>query len=184
MNNLVLNIGQYQLNLLVSNHGGEDYIALKPLCEALGLSWPRQTKRTQGNPQFRCCLKAIPSAGGMQDMLCLPVLQIGMWLCTINANRVNDESRPKLLAFQEQLQVVIHDHLTGKLSMERLQSLEQSVKILSEVVARLEFKIHDLRTENAELRAQLRATSILDKTLVSNAGRHLAAHKKAQKSIN
>jgi hypothetical protein len=177
MENLVLNLGAYQLSLAVSREGKEPVVALKPVCEAVGLDWKTQLRRTQNNPQFRCGHMTIPSAGGPQETLCIPVCQVGMWLCTINANRVKEEIRPKLLAFQEHLQVVIHEHLQGNLTMERLKKLE-------DVIAHMTILIHELQDDNAELRQQLQVTSMLDRTLVSNAGRQLAAYKAAKKLIN
>lgn len=104
----------------------------------------------------------------MQDTLCIPVSQVGMWLCTINASRVSEDVRPKLLAFQEHLQIVVHDYLTGRLTSERLQKLEALVMTL---VGELEA----LKQENLTLKEKLCASNALDRALVSNAGRQLAA---------
>jgi uncharacterized coiled-coil protein SlyX len=184
METLNLNLGGQALQLLVSREGVEPLVALKPLCEAVGLDWKTQLRRTSGNPQFRCGLMTIPSAGGPQQTLCLPVCEIGMWLCTINANRVREDIKSKLLEFQRHLQVVIHEHLSGRLTTQVIEQLQKTVAILQDHVAQLTFKLIDMQEDNQEMRAELRAHSILDKTLISNAGRQLAAQKAAKKAIN
>jgi hypothetical protein len=173
MENLQLNLGSYQLALAVSQNDGEHFVALKPLCEALGLEWKRQQKRTLANPQFSVGVHKGGNwspDGKSYDMLCIPVRQVGMWLCTINANRVNEDSRPMLIAFQEQLQVVIHEHLTGKLTIERFQQMEQMIRHLYGLV----------ESQAAEIR-QLKQAAGHHLTLeASIAGRQLAAAKKTK----
>lgn len=174
MQDLVLNVGNYQLSLTTNEHNGEHFIALKPLCETLGLEWKRQQKRTLNNPQFSVGVhKGVNwSADGKQyDMLCIPVCEVGMWLCTINANKINDEARPKLLAFQKHLQVVIHEHLTGCLTLERLQQLEATVAHLAQLVTLIQ-------QENMSLKRQLAGAQAYDRVVASCAGKQLAASKK------
>jgi hypothetical protein len=177
MENLQLNLGSYQLALAVSQNDGEHFVALKPLCEALGLDWEAQRKRTQRNPQFSTPVHMNGSwaqDGKNRDMLCIPVRQVGMWLCTINANRVSEHVRPKLLAFQEQLQVVIHDHLTGRLTMEKLQQMEQMINHLYALV----------ESQAAEIR-QLKLTSGRHMSVeASCAGKQLAAARYNKKLLN
>lgn len=81
-------------------------------------------------------------------MLCIPVKQLGMWLCTVNANRVKPEIREKLIQFQMHLQVAIHDALTGRVSWEVVEALRAEV---NEIRQHVQFLIQ----ENAQLRQAL-----------------------------
>jgi hypothetical protein len=178
--NLQLNLGSYQLALAVSQNDGEHFVALKPLCEALGLEWKRQQKRTLANPQFSVGVHKGGNwspDGKSYEMLCIPVRQVGMWLCTINANRVNETSRPMLIAFQEQLQVVIHEHLMGRVTIERFQQLEQSIAHLCALVDAQNARI---QAQDAEIHQLKQATGQHMTLEASIAGRQLAAAKKTK----
>lgn len=163
MENIILNVGKYQLSLLINKHNDEHYVAVKPLCEALGLLAHKQVERLKRNPQFRGAHMGAPSSGGIQTTYCIPVCEVGMFLCTINASKVSEHIRPQLVEFQRHLQVVIHDHLTGNLTQERIKHLEDIIGVL-------------LRRIDA-----LESQQGLD---ISHAGRQLAAHKRALKSVN
>lgn len=199
MESVTLNLSDYQLQLALDNVDGQHMVALKPVCTALGIAWTGQRLRTLNNPQFKCvAIDTVDLQGRIYPMLCIPLCQVGMWICTINAKRVSEHIKPKLLAFQEQLQFVIHSYLSGRLTPEILQRLESSLQSmqvqLTEINRKYEYldqkyeclnqKHQEVLEENAEIKAQLRATNILDRTLVSNAGRQLAAQKAALRSIN
>lgn len=185
MNTLTLNVGSYPVSLLTSEHEGEPYIALRPLCEALGMDWKSQHARTAKNPQFHCGdITTVDAQGRNYPMVCLPVRQVGMWLCTINARRVKPEIRDRLIAFQEGLQVVIHEHLTGRLTLERVQQLENAVNQLTTLVNYLveENEKKDQIIEKLEQR--LEATGHVDYIEASCAGRRLAARRKTKRVYN
>lgn len=136
MNRLELNVNGINLVAYIASHGGEQWVAIKPLCEALGLKVQTQQKRIHNNPQFKVApISGVPSSGGPQETLCIPVRQIGMWICTINARKVKDSVRSNLLLFQEHLQSVIHDAITGRVSAEKVVMLEQQVAHLTQALA-------------------------------------------------
>lgn len=164
MENLSLSVGKYELSLMINKHQGEHYVAVKPLCEALGLQSHKQIERLKRNPQFNCThMGSVGGDGKTREMECIPVCEVGMFLCTINANRVSEHVRPQLIDFQRHLQVVIHDHLTGNLTMQRLHTLEA-------IIERLQSRIDILETQQG--------------LNISHAGRQLAAQKQALRSIN
>lgn len=135
MNELDLVVGKQTLTVFVQEQDGEQWVAVKPLCDALGLASWRQKQRLESNPQFKVATYVAPSDSGMQEMISIPVKQIGMWICTINANKVKPEVKQALLDFQMHLQVVIHDALTGRVTAGVIEKLE---KIIAYLVARVE----------------------------------------------
>lgn len=182
MESLQLNLGSYQLAVAVSKNDNEYLVALRPLCETLGLDWKSQHRRTASNPQFRCGhMTTVDAQGRNYPMVCIPVRQVGMWLCTINANRVSENVRPKLLAFQEQLQIVIHDHLTGRLTLEKLQQMEQVMRGMEQTIAHMYGIIESQAVEIQKLKQSSDYHMTLE---ASCAGRQLAAAKKIKSIVN
>ena len=86
----------------------EVYIPLRPLCDYLGLNWSGQRQRLHRDPILNQvkgeCVIHSPSlegrGGGPQKMLCLPLDFLNGWLFGINASRVNEDVRDKLMRYQ------------------------------------------------------------------------------------
>lgn len=89
--------------LYLVEHEGEPFTPAKPICEAVGLDWASQYTKLTGDPQrWGCWSIAIPSSGGEQKMLCLPVRKLSGWLSSISAARAKDEIRHKLISYQNE----------------------------------------------------------------------------------
>ena len=137
MNKLNLTVGSQTLTVFVAERDGETWVAVRPLCEILGLQVQRQKQRLKSNPQFKVVTYVTPSGQGEQETICIPVNQVGMWICTINANKVKPEVKQQLIDFQMHLQVVIHDALTGRVTAEKMEWLEKQVAMLTSLVQQL-----------------------------------------------
>lgn len=89
--------------LYLVEHEGEPFTPAKPICEAIGLDWASQYTKLTGDPQrWGCCSIAIPSDGGEQQTICLPMRKISGWLFSISAARAKDEIRHKLIDYQNE----------------------------------------------------------------------------------
>lgn len=55
----------------------------------------------------------IPSAGGQQKAVCLPLTRLNFWLATIEANRVRPEIRETILAYQRECADALFAHFFG-----------------------------------------------------------------------
>ena len=129
MKQLQLKVGKYDLVVTTEQHESKQWVALKPLCEAIGLDYTRQYRKVQSNPQFNYCLKATVGGDGKErEMLLIPVNQIGMWICNINANRVKPELKDRLIECQKELQWVLHTALTGEVTPQRVAELESKLE--------------------------------------------------------
>jgi len=105
---------------------GMIYVPIKPICELLGLDWSAQRQRIVRDPVLSRKTKGVgvittPSktgvGGGLQDMLSLPLEYISGFLFGVNAGRVKDEIREKLILYQEQCYRVLSDaFFEGRLS--------------------------------------------------------------------
>jgi hypothetical protein len=97
--------------VVVEEEGGrsEIYVPLKPIAEALGLAWPSQFMRLQRDlvlsSKARLVIVTIinpPGRAGRPDMVCLPLKYLPGWLFGVNAARVREELRDKILRYQDE----------------------------------------------------------------------------------
>ena len=90
--------------LLTVEKDGIKYVAVKPICENLGLAWAAQFVKIKENQILSegVSIIEIPSDGGIQETICLPIDMINGWLFTINPNKVSEEIRPVVLYYQKE----------------------------------------------------------------------------------
>lgn len=131
MKKIKLLVGGKDLLVEVSAFNNKQHVAITPICEAIGIRPHGQAARLQNNPQFSPTLICAPSNGGAQEMLMLPLEEVGMWLCNINSARVKESVKEVLIAFQRHCQVELHAAITGMAGTDRVSALEKQVADLS-----------------------------------------------------
>jgi len=152
----------------VGNSNGVDFVAVRPICEMLGVAFTKQIKKLKNRPDFSCDHMVTTGKDGKSySMAVLPVDEIGGWLYSINANKVKMDIRPQLIQFQRKLQTVITLNLSGNLTLERIQKLEEENKELrhsvdkitnwfGEVMARNKYLVAQVDSLSREIRVQTR----------------------------
>ncbi len=125
--------------LFVVDQGERQFVPLKPVASALGLSWAGQQQRVRRDPVLSqgVCVMHIPSAGGAQKALCLCLRLLPHFLSTIDTNRVAPELRPKLIAYQTECAHTLARRFIDKEAPRGLTDGEVS-RIADLVVQRLE----------------------------------------------
>jgi hypothetical protein len=96
--------------------GGNTYVALKPIVDALGLDWEGQRQKIQRDPILAegTFITKVPSGKGLQDTLCLLLDYLNGWLFKIQTTRITDENlRNKVQAFQRECFQVLNRHFSG-----------------------------------------------------------------------
>lgn len=91
---------------------GTHFVALRPICDSLGIDWEAQRQRIKRNPVLAegACVMKAPSSGGEQDTLALPLTMLNGWLFGVSVNRVKPELREKLIAYQRECFDVLARH--------------------------------------------------------------------------
>ena len=97
---------------VISFHGSElvtlkvedvIYTAVKPIVKAMGLDWGgQQQKLAKSGNKFGCRDISMPTNGGMQSMLCMPLKKLNGWLFSINPEKVRADLREKVIQYQEE----------------------------------------------------------------------------------
>lgn len=90
--------------LLTIKDGDTIRVAMKPICEAIGLDWKGQYNRIQRHPVMAegMVVMTIPSVGGFQETTTLPLDHLNGWLFGIDTSRVNPEIRDLLIDYQRE----------------------------------------------------------------------------------
>jgi len=142
----------WDLVVWVNEQDGDAWVAVRPIVEAIGVAWKPQYQKILSNPAFSCYhMVTHDSSGRQQEMLCLPVRQINGWLYSINARKVRPDLRDKLLQFQEECHIALHNHMSGKVSKSLVEHLEAVIIELKAERALLREEIAYLRTKVAEM---------------------------------
>ena len=88
---------------IITNSGGTQ-VAVRPICEALGISADAQQRRLQRQPWATTTMMVVVASDEKQrDMLAVDRRTLTMWLATIETSRIkNDQARDLLIAFQRE----------------------------------------------------------------------------------
>lgn len=97
-------------------HEGQPYAPMKPIVENMGIAWQTQFRKlNDSGERWGITMMMIPSSGGDQKMLCIPVRKLPAWLSSINPKKVKPELREKIERYQAECDDVLWDYwINGK----------------------------------------------------------------------
>ena len=148
----------------------EQMIAIRPICEALGISVERQRKKIQEDEDLNsvAALRAATGADGKRyEMLCLPVRYIFGWLFTINPANVKPEAQEAVRVYRRSCYDALYHHFFGTQRrqleqnrqeialLEELAELNQQQQQLKQTIADKRKKLEKLRDERLKNEPQL-----------------------------
>lgn len=87
-------------------------VAMKPICDAIGLQWHAQRKRILRHSVLSkgASMMDSPSRGGIQKVLTLPLNKLNGWLFGVDTARVKPEIRDRLEEYQAECFEVLSDY--------------------------------------------------------------------------
>lgn len=92
--------------LLTINDGDTIRVAMKPICEAIGLDWSAQFRRIERHPVLGTCVAMmatqLPGESQSREIVTLPLDYLNGWLFGIDTNRVKPEIRELLIDYQRE----------------------------------------------------------------------------------
>lgn len=90
-------------DLLCSEFDGHRWAALKPMCDSLEINYATQLQKLRRRSWATIALRGTVAADGRRrDMVMIDSRTIPMWLATTDENRVSNEAKPKLTAYQRE----------------------------------------------------------------------------------
>lgn len=136
-------------------HNDTPVVALKPICENMGLDWRAQRQRILRHPVLSKGVVMIttPSEGGEQTTTCLPLDMLNGWLFGVDANRVKPEIKDNVIAYQFKCFKVLADHF-GMSTPKRITIDTNQARAIQKAVNRIvkqtgkshQTVYHDLKT--------------------------------------
>jgi hypothetical protein len=120
--------------LSVIRNDGCVAVAMKPICETIGLDWDTQRRNVASDPVLSAVtviMTATGADGKQYEMLCLPLDYLNGWLFKINANRYKGERRELIIKYQRECYRVLAEHFLGNRASSHAASTTVSVASVS-----------------------------------------------------
>lgn len=92
--------------LLTIKDGDTIRVAMKPICDAIGIDWTAQFRRIQRHPVMATCIAMtaiqMPGDDQRREVATLPLDMLNGWLFGVESSRVNPEIRDRLIEYQRE----------------------------------------------------------------------------------
>lgn len=91
--------------LLTIKDGDTIRVAMRPICEAIGLDWSGQNQRINRHPVLAATVGMTPTVaddGKQREVITLPLDYLNGWLFGIDTNRVKPEIQELLIEYQRE----------------------------------------------------------------------------------
>ncbi|MEY4909477.1 MAG: hypothetical protein RL260_3195, partial [Pseudomonadota bacterium] len=92
---------------------GAPYVAIRPICEALGIDEASQRKRIRRDPELKATaviMTSVAEDGKRRRMLCLPLDHLNGWLFGVDVARVREDLRERMNWYRRECYAVLARH--------------------------------------------------------------------------
>lgn len=113
MSNQIQTVNFHNQSLITLQKDGIAYVAMKPICENIGLSWNAQFERLQRDEVLNSTIRMMRTVGNdgkSREMLCLPIQYLNGWLFGVDVSRVKAEIKDKIITYKKECYQVLHDY--------------------------------------------------------------------------
>lgn len=168
--NQVQNISFNGQTVPVFTQNNQHYVAMKPICENIGLDWKAQYDRIKRHAVLSegMVMMTTPSKGGEQQTICLPLDYLNGWLFGVESNRVKPQIRESLLQYQRECFRVLNEHFNSRVGHPKpTRALPDG--LTGEQIEAVK-KLHNALTKSAPKEAQARIAITLWSAVKSKFG--------------
>lgn len=105
------------ISLQVVADDRQQLVAVKPVCEILGVAYPPQFTKLKEHPIFGSTITlsvTVGSDGKEREMACIPLQFFPGWLFSINPDNVKEEARENLIKYQLECNKVLFDYFFSR----------------------------------------------------------------------
>lgn len=102
-------------NVDILSTSDEQLVAIKPICEAIGIDWEGQRQRIERDEilsSVACMIKATGKDRKTYEMIAVPYMFIFGWLFSIDASKVNENAKVSVLKYKMECYKVLFEHFT------------------------------------------------------------------------
>lgn len=121
-----------------------DFVSINSICTNLGIDRKSQQTKLQADPTYEAKLIKIQTAGGIQDIFCIPLDKLNGWLFSINPNKVKPEVREKLIIYKNECFRVLDDYFNkgAAFKPEVKAELENIIMMQNEQIVQMDREIN------------------------------------------
>ena len=128
---------------IVVVENGEKMVAVKPICDALGIASNGQIEKIKTDPLLNSTYKTVLSVGAdgkEREMFSIPFKFVFGWLFRIDSRNVKEEARPLVEKYQLECYNALYNHF--QLQSDFLEARQKAIDIYVEAYdqARHNFK--------------------------------------------
>ena len=105
------------------------YLPVKPLCTALGVNWPSQRQKIMADEVLAESTRTLrlKTRGGPQNLVCMDVEAIPMWLAGIEPSRVRADLRDRLITYKRWVRKTVYDAFARETGIETAVGASQAM---------------------------------------------------------
>jgi hypothetical protein len=98
----------------------EIYLPVRPICTALGIHWAAQYRKIKADEVLLESTRTLrlQTRGGPQNLVCMDVEAIPMWLAGIEPSRVREDLRERLKAYKRWVRKVVYEAFARETGIE------------------------------------------------------------------
>lgn len=104
----------HDLSLAAASVHGAPYVAIRPICDSLGLDWSSQRKRINRDPELGSCVVVmttqLPGDTQARKVVYLPLSRLNGWLFGVDAARVREDLRERMTWYRSECYGVLARH--------------------------------------------------------------------------
>jgi hypothetical protein len=118
MNNQIITVNEREI-LIISSHN-EKYVAIKPICEAIGVDYSSQLQKLKEDRILSSTVVLSTTVGAdekQRKMQTLPIRYVFGWLFRIDSRNVKDEIRESVEKYQRECYDALFDTFTKRTSI-------------------------------------------------------------------
>jgi hypothetical protein len=103
----------YNDTLVLVDHAGQPFVAMKPIVENMGLAWQVQYRKlSEKFASTITIMVTVGEDGKNREMVCLPLRKIPAFLYSVNPSKVKPELREKIVRYQDECDDALWDYWT------------------------------------------------------------------------
>lgn len=102
-------------NVDILSTGDEQFVAIRPICEVLGIDPEGQRQRIERDEILgpaACLIKAIGKDGKSYEMYAIPYCYVFGWLFSIDISRINENVKASVLEYKLACYKALFTHFT------------------------------------------------------------------------
>lgn len=150
------------ISLQVVADGREQLVAVKPVCEILGVDFSAQRAKLKEHPVYgstTVLCTTVGADGKEREMVCIPLRLFPGWLFSINPDNVKEEVRENLIKYQLKCNDILYDYFFRHADFAMKKQEEISLQL--DVVAKAKEDFHNAKKILSDAEARLNKINAL-----------------------